>query len=88
MKKPCAITLIQKLIRTHEDWYPTINQTVRASLIRLSTCEWRVCVWGGDDFGLEKDFPSVDRQAAKKLYKKLVDFTSQADMKRYGMYNA
>lgn len=30
---------------------------------------WRVCAWGGDDFGMEKDFPPGKRMEALELFK-------------------
>jgi hypothetical protein len=84
----------EKLIATAEDWYPTDDGKVRVKLILLSTGQWRVCCWGGDDFGLEKDFPKDDHgygenhDAALKLYTQITDNTSQAQMRSWGMYNA
>lgn len=58
--------------RTSEDWYPSyslkeFNRGVPSQrlveVIFTTTGPapphnglWRVCVWGGDDFGMEKDF--------------------------------
>lgn len=77
-----------KYIATTEQWYPTSNGMVKVSLLELSNRLWRVCVWGGDDFGLEKDFPHTERQAAKKLFHKINDYTTQAWMREQGMHNA
>ena len=53
---------------TNDDWYPsyTIQEWYKGvrlqRMIELSQIElgydktWRVCAWGGDDFGLERDF--------------------------------
>jgi len=79
---------IDKTIRTSEEWYPTIDGTVRVSFIRLTSNEWRVCVWGGDDFGLECDFPRNQYHQAKQLFDKLVDFTTQTKMRSWHMVNA
>jgi hypothetical protein len=78
----------EKTILTSESWYPTINGKVRVQLMQLSNRMWRVCVWGGDDFGLEQDFPPTGRQEAKVLYAKLIDGTTQAQMRAFGMVNA
>jgi len=52
---------------TSDDWYPSYKlsnwykgvqnkKLVEVSFIRLSIGEWLVCVWGNDDYGLEKEF--------------------------------
>lgn len=46
---------------TPDDWYPNYpNNEVELSIINLSDGQFRVCVWGNDDFGMEKDFNSAD----------------------------
>ncbi len=49
--------------RTTDDWYPPYvledgRALVRVSFIKLTHSEYlfRVCAWGMDDFGMEKDF--------------------------------
>lgn len=49
--------------RTNDDWYPPYRLTgekeqrlVEVSFMNLSNGEWRVCAWGGDDMGLERDY--------------------------------
>ena len=54
--------------RTQDDWYGNykiagdqrVSDLVEVSFMNLlpdqSTTNWRVCVWGNDDFGLERDF--------------------------------
>lgn len=58
--------------RTDDDWYPSYNLeqwnkgVEKQKLVEVTFCttganppydgEWRVCIWGGDDCGLEKDF--------------------------------
>lgn len=47
-----------KLVPTTDDWCPNINEKfVRLSFFNLDCCdtEYRVCVWGGDDLGMELD---------------------------------
>ncbi len=75
-----------KFIKTEEDWYPTVNNKVRVKLILLSNKMWRVCVWGGDDFGLEKDFPFTGREAANNLYQQIKDYMPRKAMLNLGMY--
>jgi hypothetical protein len=66
---------------TSDDWYPNLpDGTVTVMFVELSTGQWRVCVWGGDDCGMERDFAHVDRQPARRLYDRLAgcsDVTKQ-----------
>jgi len=78
----------EKLIATTENWYPSIDGKVRVRLLLLSTDQWRVCVWGNDDFGMERDFPHVERQEAKVLFERITDGTTQAQMREWGLTNA
>jgi hypothetical protein len=47
---------------TKDDWHPPFQvdgeNAVSVSFLRLNPegSEWRVCAWGADDFGVEKDF--------------------------------
>lgn len=78
-------------IRTSFDWYPTRGDgLVRVSFIELHNDQFRVCVWGEDDYGLERDFPHVERQAAKRLYEQLIacSILTQEFCKSLGMYPA
>lgn len=67
---------------TNDDWYPSYgvedpipndhNHTggfAKLSTFPLSNGTFRVCVWGADDFGMERDFKS--KSDANRLYKKL-----------------
>jgi hypothetical protein len=46
---------------TPDDWYPTCGGVVKLTVVKLlKTYDRqkegvRICIWGGDDFGLEKD---------------------------------
>lgn len=45
---------------TTDDWYPNFeNNTIRISLLLLNDGTFRVCAWGNDDFGMERDFESL-----------------------------
>ena len=55
----------QKMLRTNEDWYPSFFEAsdtgekvamVKVSFHHLGFDEFRVSVWGNDDFGVERDF--------------------------------
>lgn len=52
---------------TKDDWYPEFQLTDGTKLVRVSFTqtgpdpkkfngEWRVCVWGDDDCGMERDY--------------------------------
>lgn len=54
---------------TSEDWFPSYKMDGgRTSLVEVCFTQtgpnppiagdWRVCVWGGDDCGMERDFSS------------------------------
>lgn len=55
--------------RTQDNWYPSYQlynnfsvpddyeQLVEVSFMELLNGKWRVCVWGNDDMGMEKDYP-------------------------------
>jgi hypothetical protein len=51
--------------RTSGQWYPNYHlenhELVKVSFCQTGPCpsengDWRVCAWGNDDFGMEKDF--------------------------------
>ena len=54
--------------------------------MRLTDGLYRICVWGADDFGLEKD----QRHGlwAKILYMRIGHFTTQEQLKRWGFVHA
>ena len=78
----------EKNINTQENWYPTTNGVVivKMYIYKKEEGPHRVCVWGGDDFGLEKDFTYA--KDARDLYEQLTDNTTQAQMRKLGMYGA
>ncbi len=42
---------------TYEDWYPTVDGRLELSVIYVYSPSFiRICLWGGDDFGMEKDY--------------------------------
>jgi hypothetical protein len=65
---------------TTEDWHPSYKLDGRyrgkqglllleVSLLKLpSTKEWRVCVWGSDDFGMERDYARCDKKQAIEMF--------------------
>lgn len=81
-----------KLIKTSEDWYPTVSSQVRVSFLCLddttAPTQWRVCVWGGDDYGMEIDFPKTEKIRAQRVYNAIKDYTTQAEMQAMGLERA
>lgn len=54
---------------TQDDWYPSFRLNDRHDLVRCSFFPlgdglWRVCVWGNDDAGVERDFDNKDQAKA------------------------
>ena len=92
-----------KWVRTAEDWYPTLtgsytcsnpdycnplpDPAVRVFVTQLTTLEWRVAIWGGDDFGLEIDLPEDHRYEAYHLFDHIQDFTTQAELRQWGLHH-
>jgi len=65
--------LVEVFKATSEDWFPSYKlDGGRISLVEVSFTQtgpkppyqgsWRVCVWGGDDCGMDMDF-SVEAEA-------------------------
>ncbi len=70
---------------------PLDTPAVRASLLRLYPYKsrpggWRVCLWGGDDFGVERDFESFSE--AWEIYSNLYHGITQADLESRGFIPA
>lgn len=58
---------LQVFVRTTDDWYPSYTLSPSGERVVEVTFTqtgprppvdglWRVCVWGGDDCGMERDF--------------------------------
>jgi hypothetical protein len=71
---------------TADEWYPSYQLTryhdgiyqqrlVEVSFVPLisSGGGYRVCAWGGDDFGLERDYPQEDAMEAWEMYVKVIE---------------
>ncbi len=59
-----------KFLPTIDDWYPNHpRDTVECSLLELRDGKFRVCVWGADDYGVERDF--LVQSDAEEMYNKL-----------------
>ena len=93
---------LTKWIRTKEDWHGTFTPlckplnpdyhnpldayVVRVSFMQLTDGNWRVCVWGNDDFGLEYDTPSGVK--ARIIFESIGDYTTQYELHQLGFINA
>lgn len=81
-----ATVSYQKQINTPDrEWF------MSADRVTVSYCEYSdktisLSVWGPDDIGMTLDFPKSDRQIAKKLYEKIVDGTTVAQLRQMGLY--
>jgi hypothetical protein len=74
---------IEVLIRTPEDWHPSLDESGRgdraggfARLLFMALPRgggWRVQVTGGDDTLMERDYPDGGRAPAFKLFEQLRD---------------
>jgi hypothetical protein len=69
---------------TTDDWFlPFDMNLVRVSLIQLCAKEWRVCIWGQDDFGMEKDFAS--KAKAEKVFLTILHWEDVTRIKLEGI---
>lgn len=77
----------ERWLLTSENWYPNWEGgKVKASFLRLRDGTYRVCVWGEDDFGMEKDF--TDRDTAEHVFERLPHIIFKADLKALGFVRA
>lgn len=73
--------------RVVESWYPNFpGDMVRVSLGRLSNGDWRCCVWGADDTGMEFDSP--DRSECLWRYEAIGDGVTRAALAATGFVPA
>lgn len=101
-KKPAIICHRKFSLPTQDDWYPNrIRNTVEISVYEYTIPDKhnnltiRVCVWGDDDFGLEKDmfFPNSNEKekALKEILREVDDFPNPLNqdwLRDRGFYNA
>ena len=80
---------------TSDEWYPSYDsmdqrygKLVRVSLLKLSDGQWRVCAWGADDHGMERDYHT--RREALSVFKKLtaLDRVNHQHLKELGFVPA
>lgn len=79
----------EKYILTNEDWYPNyFENKLRVKICVLTNRKNRVCIWGADDFGMEKDFPENQKMEALKCFYDIKDFITEKELKEMGFINA
>ena len=81
---------------TTDDWHPSFflndwykgTKLVRASFLGLADGSWRVCVWGADDCGMEKD--SESKEVAWNAFLAIVklEYVNKDILKTMGLYMA
>lgn len=69
---------VRVMKKTTCDWYPPYRldgpyrgkplDLVEVSFLELSDNSWRVCIWGADDTGKEKDFLPEQREDAWQTF--------------------
>lgn len=94
------LSRIEVFVEVDQDWYGNFKfaddlrlkdaKFIRVSLLELLSGHWRVCAWGNDDFGLERDFLSMEYDDAVKLYQTIVTTPrpTQQMMRDLGMVGA
>lgn len=80
---PRVVNRQEKSILTNEDWYPTIDGKVTVSLIEWDNGNCRVCVWGGDDTGMEID--CADLVKARRIFDRIVNLTTRGELQALGL---
>jgi hypothetical protein len=54
-----------KMLNTPDEWHPCYPQNkVEVSTMPLTDGKFRVCVWGTDDFGMERDYETAKEALA------------------------
>ena len=100
------IIKIEKFVKTTDNWYPNFpNKKVRIRLFFTNYYsdifnKWiryiRCCVWGNDDFGLEKDFECFSKEelinkfweVKSEIYDKIPNIVNQKYFYNLGFINA
>ncbi len=88
-------------MRTDDDWHPTVCGRVLASLVILKAQPrkkpsrhhrrddmWRVCFWGADDTGMERDFLAYDEAKAMFDLTTNTGNINQDDLRSQGFHPA
>lgn len=78
-----------KFLHTTDEWYPCFTgKRVKCSVMRLPTAPKivRVCVWGADDDGMERDFES--QAEATDMYRALPEPLTKKWLTEHGFIRA
>ena len=59
---------------------------VEVTIQQWGNGQWRVCVWGGDDFGLEHD--TADEHLARRLFDRIGHLVTINDLRSWGFVPA
>jgi len=91
-----------KRVLSNEDWYPTLAfehhddgrptdyypGMIQVSFYHYEDGHARVCVWGGDDFGMEQEFQPGDNLRAEREFDRIVNLTTRAELEARGFGQA
>lgn len=79
-----------KKVMTTEDWYPTADdETVTVSIHRdgrKTATDWRISIWGEDDYGLERHSLSITE--AYDLFRSIRDGVTKHWLRDQGFIQA
>lgn len=83
--------------RTQDEWYGNykivgderVSDLVEVAFLNLMP-GWRVCVWGNDDCGLERDFDSDSESEAWNIFLQVIgmDFVNMQALRGLGFIAA
>lgn len=91
-----AILQAEKWVDTPDDWIPTredgkvrVNFTITIPYAATGTkmfgqVRWRVCLWGQDDFGMNRDYPEEEGRDAWAMYQDVADGITIEGLKANG----
>ena len=80
----CTNERYEVMVKVDDDWYPNYpNDEIRIAVIKLpqftrdDPMVVRICAWGNDDYGLEKDFTVSSNGDRTRKYKDLIKYADQ-----------
>lgn len=77
--------------KTEDDWFPSFDgDLVEVSFLRIWDGTWRVCAWGKDDFGLERDFAASQEAEAWNVFLQVIGMenVNQSSLQSLGFVGA
>lgn len=70
-------------VKVNDEWYPNYEgNMIRVSVLELPQFKpedpmyVRICAWGADDFGMEKDFRVNSQEEKEEMFKSLVEYST------------